>query len=306
MTKMMRSIIGMALFLLVSLTLRAQKTGVMIMAHGANDQWNNLVKEAGQPLEATYPVAYAWGMADPTTLQQGIDELEAQGVTKIIAIPLFISSFSPIIRQTEFLFGMRDTLADAPMLMHHHGGGMGGMHGGADHAEMEELKPLNIKAEMVLTHALDDHDVVAQILEDRITELSTDPKTETVVLVAHGPNDEQDNKDWINTLESLSTKIQKIQEEKGIGFKQIFGVSVRDDADKAIFNQARAHFRATVRQADQFGKVLVIPVFLSSGGREMAVAERLEGLNFEWSGKTLLPDDRLSVFLENSVKDALK
>lgn len=311
-------------------SLRAQKTGVMVMAHGGSAQWNDLVTEAVQPLRKNYPVSIAWGMGDPNTLQKSVDDLEGKGVTRIIAIPLFISSHSMVIRQTEYLLGMRDSLADAPMppmdhsgvhtaMSSHTGGHSSGMqdhsgmsvHSGNASSDMHsmmsfELKPLKIKSQIVLTPALDDNDVVAGILLDRITALSTSPSGETVILVAHGPNGEDDNKKWITNLESLSMKIQKLQEKKGKDFKQIFALTVRDDASKDIFDQAREQLRALVRQAGHFGTVIVVPVFLSSGGREDAVAQRLEGLNYKWNGKALLPDSRLSDFLVSSVNQAVQ
>lgn len=301
--------------ILMSFSAQAQKTGVMIMAHGGSPKWNNLVMEAAQPLTKQYAVSHAWGMADPITLQKSIDELEAQGVTKIIAVPLFISSHSMVIRQTEFLLGLRDKLADPPMpSMDHSGGHSGGhqmgsgnamaMHHAHDTKEVE-LKPLKIKAKLVVTPALDDNAVVAEILRDRIAELSTNPPNETVILVAHGPNGEEDNQKWLAGLESLSVKIEKIQSTRGKGFKQIFATTVRDDANKEIFDQAKEQLRAIVRQAGKFGNVIVVPVFLSSGGREHAVAERLDGLNYKWNGKALLPDSRLTAFLNNSVNQAL-
>lgn len=84
----------------------------------------------------------------------------------------------------------------------------------------------------------------------------------------------------------------------------MFALTVRDDTPKPIFNQAKAQFRALVRQAGNTEPVIVIPVFLSSGGREQAVAERLEGLNFKWTGHTLLPNPLLSKFIEASVNKA--
>lgn len=317
MTNFKNSLFVLIIFISGNFAAQAQKVGVMVMAHGGSQKWNNLVIDAAAPLSKKYPVSYAWGMGDPKTLQKAIDELEAAGVTKIIAIPLFISSHSPVIRQTEFLLGLRDKLADPPMpSMDHSGAGhqMTGasghnmnnmMHHGHDAAHSEELKPLKIKAQLIVTPALDDNIVVANILRDRIAELSTNSSTETVILVAHGPNDEEDNKKWIDNMESLSAKIEKIQESKGKNFKQIFAVTVRDDADKNIFNQAKEQLRAVVRQAGKFGNVIVVPVFLSSGGREHAVAERLEGLNYKWNGKALLPDSRLTGFLNTSVNEAL-
>lgn len=305
------------MFTFGAFSLHAQKVGVMIMAHGGSAEWNDLVKEAAKPLEKQYPVAYAWGMADPKTLQQAVTQLETQGVTKIVAVPLFISSYSPIIRQTEYLLGKRDSLADDPMPSMDHSGGhmsMPGMGSGeGDHSmhhmatmSKADLHQLNVKADVVLTHALDDHDVVAGILLDRIHELSKDPAKETVVLVGHGPNDEADNQKWISTMESLVGKIQNLQQKEGkAAYKQIFATTVRDDASKAIFEQAKAQLRSLVRQAGNSGDVLVVPLFLSSGGREQAVAERLDGLKFKWTGHTLLPDTSLSKFLQESVQAAL-
>lgn len=302
-------------FLACSFVTRGQSrsTGVLIMAHGGSEEWNQHVKDAADSLEEKYPVAFAWGMANYVTLQNSIKKLEAQGVSEIIAVPLFISSHSPIIRQNEYLFGMRDSLADRAMPLMHHTEEYVEMTG----AEVDSsdyihgmlmppnLQPLDIDADITMTSALDNHDVVAQILHDRIMSLSDNPANETVLLAAHGPSRESDNVKWIENMESLSRKIQDIQKSKGEEFKQIFAVTVRDDAEERIFNQAKQQLRALVRQANQFSKVIVVPLFLSPGGREQAVAERLEGLEFKWSGKTLLPDQKIRDFLVNSVEETL-
>lgn len=293
---------------------QSQSTGVLIMAHGGSKEWNQHVKDAADPLEEKYPVEFAWGMANYVTLQQGINRLEEQGVSDIIAVPLFISSHSPIIRQNEYLFGMRDSLADHAMPLMHHTEEYVEMTGAEvdssdyihDMLMPPNLQPLEINADVTMTSALDDHDVVAQILHDRVSALSDNPANETVLLAAHGPSRESDNLKWIENMESLSRKIQKLQKEQGEGFKQIFALTVRDDAEERIFNQAKQQLRAMVRQANQFGDVIVVPLFLSSGGREQAIAERLEGLNYKWSSKTLLPDEKISNFLVNSVKQALQ
>lgn len=295
-------------------SLNAQDTGVLIMAHGGSEEWNQHVKDAADPLEEKYPVEFAWGMANYVTLQNSIKKLEAQGVSEIIAVPLFISSYSPIIRQNEYLFGMRDSLADRAMPLMHHTEEYVQMTG----AEVDSsdymhgmlmppnLQQLTINADVTITNALDDHGVVAQILHDRILALSENPVNETVILAAHGPGRESDNIQWIENMESLSRKVQALQKKRGEGFKHIFSLTVRDDAEERIFNQAKQQLRAMVRQANQFGNVIVVPLFLSSGGREQAIAERLEGLTFKWSGQTLLPDEKISDFLVNSVEEALK
>lgn len=252
-------------------------------------------------------------MANYVTLQQGIQRLEKQGVSHIIAVPLFISSYSPIIRQNEYLFGLRDSLADRAMPLMHHTEEYVEMTGAkvdsSDYMHGMLMPPnlpqLDINANITMTSALDDHNIVAEILHDRVTTLSKTPANETVVFAAHGPSRESDNKKWIQNMESLSQKVQKIQESKGEGFKQIFSLTVRDDAREVIHDQAKENFQAIVRQSSQFGDVIVVPLFLSSGGREDAVAERLSGLDFKWSGKTLLPDSKISDFLVNSVEETV-
>lgn len=291
----------------------AQKTGVLVMAHGGSEEWNDYVKEAAEPLSGQYEVEFAWGMANPVTLQQGVHALEKKGVSEIIAVPLFISSYSPIIRQTEYLFGMRDTMADRPMPLMHHSEHYAKMFNvEIDSSKFrhgmyfpDELPRLSKKADIVMTEALDSHDVVAEILRERILALSEDPSNETVIIAAHGPNSEDDNAMWVQTMEKLIQKIQSNQgQNSGEKFKQMFGVTVRDDASETVHDQAKAQLRTLVRQSGMNGDVIVVPLFLSSGGREHAVAERLEGLDFKWSGETLLPHPKLTDFLMNSAQNA--
>ncbi len=168
------------------------------------------------------------------------------------------------------------------------------------------LKPLNYKSEIILTKPLDDHSLVAEIIFDRISELSVNPKNETILIVAHGPNKEQDNKNWIKTIDSLVNQIRTIQLNKGEKFKQLFGLTVRDDANHAIYEQAKEQFRTLVSQSGKDGDVIVIPLLLSQGGVEARYVKRLEGLNYKWSGKTLLPHPNITKFIQASVENALK
>ena len=312
-----------SLFIVLSLfafcqpsTVVAQDQGVLILAHGGSEEWNQAVIESAQPLKETYHVEFAFGMANYVTMHHGIKALEKKGVSEIAVIPLFISSYSPIIRQNRYLLGKRDSLPERPMPLMHHIEEYKEMMGIEEEASKEssgrhrfympkDLQPIPTETNIALASPLDDHPVVAQILQKRIQQLSSNPANETVLLVAHGPNAEDDNQKWIETMESLAQKIQSNQQEQGHPYKQIFSLTVRDDASDAVFNQAKANLRMLVRQAGQSGDVIVVPLFLSSGGREQAVAKRLKGLDFKWSGQTLLPDPLITDFLRQSAEQAL-
>lgn len=315
----MKPLLALSLFccILHSSAQEAEKTGILVLAHGGSQTWQDAVHEAVKPLQTKYVVAIAFGMADALTIQQGFVDLKKESVTKVVVIPLFVSTHSPIIRQTEYLLGLRKELADEPMINHNHGhdGANSNDEGHPDgrdnhiessHKSDAHLQPLKLKQKIVMTKALDDHPLVAEILCERVTELSGQSDHETVILVAHGPNDESDNRHWVQTMENLSGQMRALFSVKGKNFKNIFCLTVRDDADTNIHEQAKEHLRSIVRQAGKDGKVLIIPLFLASGGVEGKIATRLEGLTYEWNGKTLLPHPNIPKFIELSVSEALK
>ncbi len=171
---------------------------------------------------------------------------------------------------------------------------------------LSQLKPLEVSVPVKLTPALDDHPLVARILYERIKAISRDPAREFVILVAHGPNEEEHNVKWLKSMESLASQIQALaQKEQGTRFKGIFCVTVRDDAPPLIYNQAKEHLRALVRQASREGEVLVVPLLLAPGGVEEGIWKRLEGLPYRRSEQMLLPHPLITEWIENQVEKVL-
>ncbi|MEZ4945074.1 MAG: CbiX/SirB N-terminal domain-containing protein [Cyclobacteriaceae bacterium] len=301
------------------------KTGVMVLAHGGGNHWNQMILDATSGISVQYPTEVAFCMALPRTMQEAIDKLESKGVERIVVVPLFISSHSFIIRQSEYLLGLRDVLADPPLIMDHsamttenmankdHSSNPSGNNhsSSAPHHKGHEmgdntLDQLKTKSKIIFTNPLDDHPLVAQIIYERIKELSTNPGEEIVILVGHGPNPEEDNKKWIDDMESIVDQVRVMQRESEKLSKMILAITVRDDADKAIYEQAKENLRNLVVQGSKQGKVIIVPLFLSAGGAEQKIKTRLEGLAYIWNGKTLLPDEKISDFILQSVMGALK
>ncbi len=329
-----------------------KRTGVLILAHGGSPRWDSLVLETVKPLRRRYTVEVAFGMANPTTMQKAITALERRGVSQIVAVPLFISSHSPIIEQTRYLLGLTDSFPSTPMVMVMDKRVMPlframrelppdvvtglsllrppppvfhriiSRYFDAERAQqltetyalfrklydekLQQIKPLEINVPVKLTPALDDHPLVARVLYERIKAISREPAREFVILVAHGPNEEEHNVKWLQTMESLASQIQELtQKEQGTRFKGIFCVTVRDDAPPLIYNQAKEHLRALVRQASREGEVLVVPLLLASGGVEEGIWERLKGLQYRRSEQMLLPHPLITEWIESQVEKAL-
>ncbi len=168
------------------------------------------------------------------------------------------------------------------------------------------IKPLKTSARIHLTDPLDDHDVVVSIVCERALELSRDPSRESLIIVAHGPNGDEDNVMWLRTMESIAVKCREhLLRTKGESFRNILSVTVRDDAPEPIQETAKQHLRALVRQLSVDGEVIVVPLLISQGGVEKRIAKRLEGLTFRWNGKTILPSEKITEFLEGRIAEAL-
>jgi len=89
-----------------------EKIGIVVIAHGSpSEAWCNPVREAVAETELPYQVELGFLEFVPNeTINIAVDRLDDAGVTKIIAVPLFISSYSSHIQEIEYVLGLRDTL----------------------------------------------------------------------------------------------------------------------------------------------------------------------------------------------------
>ena len=273
----------------------AQAQGVLLLAHGGRVEWNREVLELASQVDSTLPVEVAFGMANKRTIRDAVDRLAERDVTEIVAVPLFISSHSSVMRATEFLLGSR---AEAPPQLEAFAR-MGARRFAGD-PEFDWTAPLETTIPISVTTALDSHALVAEILLSRALEVSRQPEEEVVVVVAHGPSSEEDNALWLANMGILVETMRSRTR-----FSRIEHLTVRDDASDPVREQATAELRAVVEGAVQEGgSVLIVPLLLSYGGIEVGIRRRLEGLPYRMADQALLPDDRLSkwVLLQANVQ----
>ena len=164
------------------------RPGILLLAHGGSESWNNNVLAIARDIAPSQPIEVAFGMATRANIQAAADRLAAKGATEIVAVPLFISSHSSVIRSTEYLLGLRpDAPADLARFakMSHGAGADHSAHGGAP-AE-DGTKPIVAPLPVRMTAALNNHALLGAIVADRARSISTAPARESVILVAHGP-----------------------------------------------------------------------------------------------------------------------
>jgi sirohydrochlorin ferrochelatase len=272
--------------------------GILLLAHGGRPEWNARVTELAAQVDKRKPTEVAFGMATRANIQAAVDRLVARGVTEIVAVPLFVSSWSSVITSTEYLLGLRTeapaALATYARMNHSQpaatatSGSPVSDHGSHD-APADGTSPVQSPVPVHMTPALNDHPVVAEILATRARSISQQPTKEAVVIVAHGPNEEEENQRWLADMASLANRIRSTER-----FASIEYLTLRDDAPKPVRDQATAELREIVLQHSRGGRrVLIVPLLISFGGIDRGLRERLEGLSYAMPDAALMPDNRL-------------
>jgi sirohydrochlorin cobaltochelatase len=274
-------------------------TGVLLLAHGGKQNWNDEVMKVAAVVNQTIPVEVAFGMASKRSIQRAVDKLVGRGARKIVAVPLFVSPHSTVITSTEYLLGARKAapadLAVFAKMDHGHSG-----HDSHQSTDMsfDPLTPVKSPIPIQMASALGAHPLVAEILLARAREISREPRKEVVVVVAHGPVSNEENDRWLADMRLLVD----IMRAKS-GFSRIEYLTVRDDAPEPIRSRATEELRAVVKRAlDEKSKVLIVPLLLSYGGIEEGIKKRLDGLEYNLSKHALLPDERLADWVLLSAK----
>lgn len=266
--------------LLAASTAQAEQVGVLILAHGGTSRWNQAVQDTVAAAGLTDPTQIAFGMGmhpeEGEQLQQAVDALERAGVSRIIAVPLLISSASEVMRQYQYLLGLRD---HGPWEAH--------------------VRPVTHRVPIVLTQPLDDDPVVADVLVERAAALSRNPSEETVVLIAHGPTSEDDNAHWLAAMERLAAAVRTAGH-----FRAVLSVTMRDDAPEPVQAEATRRMRELIERENRLGRTLVVPLLLASGGVEAKIPQRLQGLSFAYTGQALLPHPKLAQWIAGRVRAA--
>ncbi|MCH2452708.1 MAG: hypothetical protein MK221_05880 [Gemmatimonadetes bacterium] len=260
------------------------KVGVLIMAHGADDEWNQSVVQAVDPISENLPVAIAFGMANPMTLQAGLDSLDSEGVTHVAVVRMFLSGQS-FLDQTNYFLGLSDDPPEMFVMM-------GPM---AQNPEMRKQLHHN---QVVATHleGIIDSDMPAVVMSERASDLSSSASDEAVLIIAHGAGDEEEN----NTiLDAMDRVVQRLEMA---GYADVHATTLREDWEEERI-AAEKNIRAYVSQMTQEGRsVIVLPMRLSGFG---PYAQVLSGLDFS-PGIGLLPHSELSNWVRSMTQKVIE
>jgi sirohydrochlorin ferrochelatase len=258
----------------------ADKAGVMVMAHGGEPEWNATVQDAVAPLRSWTPVVVAFGMAVPDSLQRAVRELEAEGVTQIAVVRLFVSAAS-FRHRTEYILGVRPD-PPPPYDRSEHG-----------------VAPIERAASIVINEqGLSQSPRIGMVLAARVAALSSTPPQESVLILAHGMGDDRTNDVLVSDIDRLADQVRALGP-----FRAVQVETLREDWDEKrplAEQRIRGFVEAGSRDS---GRVIVVPFRVSGFGPYRDV---LEGLDYVADGVGLLPHPQVSAWIEEQAGSSFR
>lgn len=285
---------ALALLLLSGAPLLAQSasgatTGVLVVAHGADETWNARVLDAATAARTPGPLEVSFLMgpaAERRPFQVAARRLVDAGAERIVVVPLLVASHSGHYDQIRWLAGRIDSLS-GPM---------------AHHLEMSGITRPDVDVPIAVAPALDDSPALVEALSDRAAGLAAEPSAQAVFLVGHGPNSAEDNARWMENLRRVADGVR----QRG-GFRDVKVGLVRDDAPAGVRAEAVRRIREIIElQSEATGRdVVVVPILISEGAvNRRKLPADLEGLPVVYDGQPLLPHPAFARWIEEQAAGA--
>ncbi|WP_310551218.1 sirohydrochlorin chelatase [Paenibacillus glufosinatiresistens] len=244
------------------------RPGVLVISHGSRDlSWVSIVEEAvaGALKGRKLPAAVSFlELVAGRSIQDGVSDLEHRGVTDILVIPLFVSSGSTHVDEIAYALGVKP-----------------------EPGRETDLERFEVSARIHYGDPVDDDPIIAEMVWDKARELSEEPERETVLLIGHGSVHDGFRERWQRGMASLADRVRA---ESGVSSADYALLNPNDVRDKVEYWNGQGH------------RVLVAPIFLSEGYfTKTVIPSRLEGLDYRYSGRTLLPHPRLADWVESQI-----
>ncbi len=235
--------------------------GVLILTHGFQEQGDQLLVQHLRPLGQQVPAALAAGMSMMSSdhIQLALNNLAKAGARGIIVVPAVSSRFSSMARQWEYIFGLREW---------------------PEYASVPRVVP---SAPLHIVPPLDDNELVGESLADYAAEISANPASEEVIIVAHGPTSEADNRLQLEMLARLAGFVRARS-----GYAAVHVATLQDDAPMTVRAANVKALRETVKSAtDQGREVLIITNLLGTRTVQGRLRRDLFGLQYRFNPKGL-------------------
>ena len=250
------------------------KYGVLVISHGSrNTEWVDLVDQAVAAIEvdSNIPIYSSFlELIEGRLIQDGIYNLEEQGVTDILVVPLFVSSGSTHLDEISYALGV----IPEPILE-------------------TNLVPLAIQARIHYGTPIDYDEEIVRILYSKLQPLSQQPSHEIVLLVGHGSVEKGFHLRWRKGLELLASRLKTLG-----GFDEV-------DVAMLLPDQVKRKMKLWTKRKPEH-TVIVAPLFLSEGYfTKQVIPLRMQEYSYKYNGKAMLPHPLISKWMEKQIREMI-
>jgi hypothetical protein len=133
------------------------------------------------------------------------------------------------------------------------------------------------------------------VLADRARGLSRNPNSEDVLILAHGPGDDAENRRWIEKITARAAAVRS-----ALAFRRVEVHTLREDWPEKRQTAERDVRAFVLRAASEGGRAIVIPFRVEGFG---PYAEVLKDLEYTSDGVGLLPHPNVTKWIERQIEE---
>ncbi|WP_372660291.1 sirohydrochlorin chelatase [Cohnella sp.] len=253
------------------------KPGLLVISHGSREAgWVALVDESIEAARAHLGSqllieAAFLELVEGRLIQDGIDRLEAAGVTHLFALPLFVSSGSTHVDEIGWALGAYPKSRTET-----------------------ELEPIRISAALTYGKPMDDDQEIVDVILDRMKKLSIHPAKESILLIGHGSKEEGFQEAWEQGFDSIG--------------EQLLRLGGYNAYSSALLQLEEVPERwESLMSGHPMNEIIVVPLFLSEGYfTKQIIPRKLEGLRCRYNGCTLMPHPKIADWIVRKTLEWLK
>lgn len=281
--------------------------GVLIVTHGGtlSEEWGELFLNAIHDAAIPLPTRVAWMVkgkfAIPTlsarvrslvegNLSEALASFESEKLNKIVAVPFYLFSYGQEQDRVKYILGIKPI-----------------PEGGTGLPGFDRSQILKHKAKIVMTPGMDNHQLIVEILLERAMELSRNPESDAILIIAKRPGAEILSKNKTD-MSVLANKLKEQGKFKEVRFGFILEVK-RTYLPDSIGNEEVKNIKDTIAllKTKVEGNVIVLPLFMSDGVmNRVEIPKIIEGLGCLYNPKALLPHINVSRWIKKVVEEGLK
>lgn len=254
--------------------------GVLVLSHGVGENSDRMMVAALDPISSEKPTAVGFGMAmmKSSQLQSAVDDLTKRGVKKIVLVQNGTTTpYNTLSRQWKYIFDL------------------------GEEATYLEVPKVESDATFHMTDTFGDSQLITDILYDHVKEVSKNPANEFVMIIGHGPEDNEDN---VPDLEILSAHVERIKAKNEFADVKIW--NLQDDAIPVIRKSNVKKIRRWIKKANEAGQdVIVVAIAAASHGVQTHIREDLRGLDYTFAEKGMSEHPKYIEWMESVINEVV-